>query len=142
MNTTLNQNRSLNLFIVVGITVALIAAIVISSPAAVEVPTVPQYAAEDQSQNAFAPLSADAFPEYRQSEWGLAVVPVTGDSGMETYHLSERTMVDPNAGLAIYNLSEHTLTDPQAGVQTYLASERTSVPVRFTQYQLSEWFGK
>lgn len=142
MNTTLNQNRSLNLFIVVGIALALIAAIVLSSPAALEVPTVPQNATEDQSQIAFAPLSADAFPEYRQSEWGLAVVPVTGAGGMDAYHDSERTMVDPNAGLAIYNLSEHTLTDPQAGIQTYLASERASVPVRFTQYQLSEWFGK
>jgi len=61
---------------------------------------------------------------------------------MTAYHLSERTLVVAVTSPAIYLLSERTFVDPQAGMATYLESERTSIPVRFTKYQLSEWFGE
>ncbi len=44
----------------------------------------------------------------------------------------------------IYLVSERTFVDAQASIAAYpyLNSERTSVPVNFTKYQRSEWFGK
>ena len=197
MNTTLNQNRSFNLFIVAGIVIALIVALsaIIASATVVDkvAPNVPQNIAENIDNVALAPLSADAFPQYRQSEWHSSAVPLTGVSGLETYRQSERTLIPAQVGLMAYQLSERTLVnplgeylasertlspivnvdlssyhlsertmteavlvnnfaeyfasertlvDPQAGLATYFESERTSVPVQFTQYQISEWFGK
>ena len=198
MNTTLNQNRSFNLFIASGIVIALavivISAIITSGTVTGNMaPNVPQSITENTSDIALAPLSADAFPGYRQSEWQSVAVPVTGpssldayhqsertlisaDAGLMTYHLSERTLVDPlteylasertlspivNADFSQYHLSERTMTeaatvntfaeyfasertlvDPLAGMATYFESERTSIPVQFTPYQISEWFGQ
>lgn len=87
-----------------------------------------------------SPVSnAEAYLIHRQGEWASVPVPAVD---LTAYHLSERTLVDPNAGLAIYQQSERTLIDPQAGLEAYFDSERTSVPTPFTQYQLSEWFGR
>jgi hypothetical protein len=87
-----------------------------------------------------SPVSnAEAYLIHRQGEWASVALPVVA---LTAYHLSERTLVDPNAGLAIYLQSEHNLVDPQAGLAIYQQSERTRVPVRFTKYQLSEWFGE
>jgi hypothetical protein len=87
-----------------------------------------------------SPLSsAEAYQLYRQGEW-TSVEAAAAD--LSTYHLSERDLINPNAGMAIYLQSERTLIDPQAGLAAYFASERNSIPVSFTQYQLSEWFGK
>ena len=68
--------------------------------------------------------SAEAYRIYRQGEWASAGIPVTAGD-LSAYHISERTLIEPQAGLAIYH-----------------NSERTSVPVRFNPYQLSEWFGQ
>ena len=68
--------------------------------------------------------SAEAYRIYHQSEWASAGIPVTAGD-LSAYHLSERTLIDPQAGLTIY-----------------LNSERTRVPVLFTPYQQSEWFGQ
>ena len=180
MNTILNQNRSSNIFIVAGIVIALIVVtgLAIANSATVTGnvgPNVPQNITENTNV-AFAPLSADAFPQYHQSEWQSVAVPVTGVSGVESYHqsertlipvqagwlayyLSERTLVNPfaeylasertlspivNADLSMYHLSERTLTEAIAinDLSQYFASERTSIPVQFTQYQISEWFGQ
>jgi hypothetical protein len=82
---------------------------------------------------------AEAYRIYHQSEWAsVSIAPVD----LSAYHLSERTLIDPNAGLAIYLQSERTYVDPQAGLAIYQQSERTSFPVRFNQYQRSEWFGE
>jgi len=196
MNTTLNQNRSFNLLIVAGIVIAVVAlsAIIASGSGTGNVaPNVPQNIAENTNDAVLAPLSADAFPQYRQSEWHSSAVPVTGISSSEMYHQSERTLVPAQAGLIAYQLSERTLVDtlaeyltsertlspivstdlssyllsertmteaasvntfaeyfasertlvdPLAGLATYFESERTSIPVNFTTYQLSEWFGQ
>jgi hypothetical protein len=198
MNTTLNQNRSFNLFLVAGfaITLIVLASLKISSSATPQtgaIPNVQQAVTDNQREVAIVPMSADAFRQYRQSEWHSGAMPVTGISGLETYQqsermlipaqaglmeyqLSERTLVEPlaeylasertlspivNADLSVYHLSERTMTeavlvnnfaeyfasertlvDPQAGLATYFDSERTSIPVSFTTYQLSEWFGK
>jgi hypothetical protein len=83
--------------------------------------------------------NAEAYLIHRQGEWASVAIPAVD---LTVYHLSERTLVDPNAGLAIYLQSERTLVDPQAGMAIYQHSERTSVPVRFNKYQRSEWFGK
>lgn len=80
---------------------------------------------------------AQAYQIFRLGEWA-AVETVD----LSVYQQSERTLVDPNAGLAIYQRSERTLVDPQAGLAIYQASERTRIPVRFNQYQRSEWFGE
>jgi len=90
-----------------------------------------------------SPLSnAETYHLFRLGEWASVEVSVSPVVDMTAYHLSERTLTDPNAGLSIYLLSERTLVDPQAGMAAYLTSERTSVPVNFTKYQRSEWFGK
>ena len=141
MNTTLNQNRSFNLFIVAGIVLVLVAlsAIITSRTAIGNVaPNVPQNISVNTNDVALAPLSADAFPGYRQSEWHSMSVPVTGVSGLETYHQSERTLIPAQAGLMAYQLSERTLVNPLAD---YLASERTLSPIvsaDLTSYYLSE----
>jgi hypothetical protein len=83
--------------------------------------------------------NAEAYLIHRQGEWASVAVPAVD---LTAYHLSERTLVDPNAGLAIYQQSERTLVDPQAGLAIYQQSERTSIPVRFNKYQRSEWFGE
>jgi hypothetical protein len=75
---------------------------------------------------------------YHQSERTL----LDPNAGLSIYHQSEWTLTDPSAGLSIYLQSERTFVDPQAGMAIYHHSERTRVPVRFTKYQLSEWFGR
>lgn len=82
---------------------------------------------------------AKAYQLYCQGEWTSVEVPVADHSA---YHLSEQALIDPNDGIAIYQLSERTLLDPRAGLDAYFESERTRIPVRFTPYQLSEWFGE
>jgi hypothetical protein len=67
---------------------------------------------------------AEAYRIYRQGEWASASTPVTAGD-LSAYHISERTLVDSQAGLAIYHNSEWT-----------------SIPVQFTPYQRSEWFGE
>ncbi len=82
--------------------------------------------------------NAEAYQLFRRGEWA-SVIPVVD---MTAYHLSERMLIDPRAGLTVYLLSERTLVDPRAALATYFNSERTSIPVLFTAYQRSEWFGK
>jgi hypothetical protein len=198
MNTILNHNRNIDLFIAGGLVLALVAvaAFAIASSATVTTsvaPNMPQNVTGNKVNIAVAPLSANAFPQYRQSEWHSMSVPVTGVSGSEIYQQSERTLIPAEAGLMTYHLSERTLVnplaeylasertlspivstdlssyllsertmteaasvntfaeyfasertlvDPLAGLATYFESERTSIPVNFTTYQLSEWFGK
>lgn len=84
---------------------------------------------------------AQAYQIFRQGEWASAGIPVTAGD-LSAYHLSERTLVVAQAGLAAYQLSERTRIDPQAGRVIYLNSERTRVPVPFSPYQQSEWFGE
>jgi len=93
---------------------------------------------------AFVPslTNAEAYQIFRLGEWASVTIPAATGLDLTAYHLSERTLVDANSNFAEYLLSEHTLTDPQAGMAIYLNSERTSVPVHFTQYQRSEWFGE
>ena len=142
MNTTLNQNRSSNLFIVAGIVITLVVALsaVITSTRATTTmaPNVQQNIIEN-TKIALAPLSADGFPQYRQSEWHSSAVPVTGISSSEMYHQSERTLVPAQAGLLAYQLSERTLVDTLA---EYLASERTMTEAAsvntFAEYFASE----
>jgi len=142
MNTTLNQNRSFNLFIASGIVIALVVALsaIINSGTVTDnvAPNIPQNITENTNDVALSPLSADAFPEYRQSEWHSSTVPVTSVNSLETYHQSERTLIPAQAGLIAYQLSERTLVDPLA---EYLASERTLSPIVSTDlssYHLSE----
>ena len=83
--------------------------------------------------------NAEAYQLFRLGEWSSVSIPAVD---LTAYRLSERNMTDPNAGLTMFHLSERTLTDPQAGLSTYFESERTSIPVHFTPYQISEWFGE
>jgi hypothetical protein len=79
--------------------------------------------------------------EYLASERTLSPI-VSAD--LSSYHLSERTMIEATIinTFAEYFASEHTLVDPLAALAAFFESERTSIPIPFTQYQLSEWFGK
>jgi hypothetical protein len=181
MNTILHQKRNANFFITVGLTMALvIVAVFAIATSATMTPNVAPNISQDLAENtnvALEPLSADTFPQYRQSEWHS--VAVTNINGLEAYHQSERTLIPAQAGLMAYQLSERTLSpivnadfsqyhlsertmtgaiaipnlsqyfvsertlvDLLAGLATYFESERTSIAVPFTQYQLSEWFGK
>ena len=143
MNTILHQKRNVNFFIAAGLTLALvIVAVFAIAPSATKttnmVPNISKNITENKNIVAFAPLSAHAFPQYRQSEWHAVAVPVTGVSGVESYPQSERTLIPAQAGLLAYYLSERTLVNPFA---EYLASERTLSPIvnaDFSQYQLSE----
>ena|ERR1700752_674533 len=143
MNTILHQKRNVNLFIVAGLTLALVIVAVFAIATSARttsnmVPSVPQKITENKIDFAHAPLSADAFPQYRQSEWQSIAVPVTGVSSLETYRQSERNLIPTKAGLIAYQLSERTLVNPLA---EYLASERTLSPIVNTDlssYLLSE----
>lgn len=83
----------------------------------------------------------DPLAEYLSSERTLSPI-VSPD--LSSYYLNERTMTEiaSTNTFAEYFASERTLVDPLAGLATYFESERTSVPVQFTPYQISEWFGK
>jgi len=70
------------------------------------------------------------------------IIPLAVVRSLDAYHKSEWTLTDPNAGLSIYLQNERTFVEPQAGMAIYQNSERTRVPLRFTKYQLSEWFGR
>ena len=160
MNTTLNQNRSFNLFIVAGIVIALVVVALSTTMTSGTAPNVPQNITGNSDNFVFSPRSANAFPGYRQSEWHSSSAPVTSVSGSEMYHQSERTLIPTQAGLNAYQLSERTLVNPlveylqsertlidiQSGMAAYFQSERTSVPLRdldsSNEYQRSEWFGK
>ena len=116
------DNRNVSLIILAALVTLLIAVVAVSAAA--------------PETRAFDP---HGYQVYRQSEWASVPVPAVD---LSAYLQSERTLVDPNAGMAIYQHSERTLTDPQAGMAIYQHSERTRIPVPFTKYQLSEWFGK
>ena len=94
-----------------------------------------------QSEVASVPnlTNAEAYHLFRIGEWASVSIPTVD---LSAYHLSERTLIDPNAGFEIFLQSERTLTNPQAGLATYLDSERTMIPAPFTKFQLSEWFGQ
>src|SRR5215510_4892210 len=98
MNTILHQKHNVNFFIAAGLTLALVIiavfAIAISATKTSNiVPNVPNNITENKSDVALAPLSADAFPQYSQSEWQSIAVPVTGVSGLEIYRQSERNLI-------------------------------------------------
>jgi len=157
------NNRNLNLFIVATLVVALVVIItgVAGSPAAKPIDhsaymlyrqgewlSIPIPVNNAEAYQIFrrgevaSPLSnLEAYHLFRLGEWASVNIPTIAVD-MTTYHLSERTLTDPNAGFSIYLLSERTLVDPQAGMAAYFNSERTSVPVLFTKYQRSEWFGE
>lgn len=80
-------------------------------------------------------------PESMDLSWPPRSVIIPSRS-LDAYHESEHTLTNPNLGLSIYLQSERTFVDPQAGMAIYHHSEQTRVPVRFTKYQLSEWFGR
>ena len=82
---------------------------------------------------------AEAYQIFRLGEWASVSLPAVD---LSAYRLSERTLINPTAGLETFLQSECTYADPHASLATYLASERTSTPVQFTKFQLSEWFGQ
>jgi len=155
MNTTLNQNRSFNLLVIAGIAVTVIVLIAL----AVLPKSVATEAIAPAANNAsITQFSAEQIQrEYILGErYGVTPQEYTLEQALREFWLGERYGQTPqelahtpviavtgtNAGFSIYLLSERTFVDPQAGMATYLASERTSLPVRFTPYQRSEWFGE
>lgn len=89
------------------------------------------------------PSNAEGYHLFRLSEWASVNIPTIA-MDMTAYHLSERTLLPiVVTDLFIANrLSEHALLDQQVGLKIFQDSERTTRPVKFTAYQLSEWFGK
>jgi hypothetical protein len=90
-----------------------------------------------------AVLNAEGFLQYRQGEWISVPVPAMD---LNAYHLSERTLIDPQTDMAAYHQSERTLIEAETGLAAYLESEKTLIPVRdlsaFNAFQRSEWFGE
>ena len=72
----------------------------------------------------------------------VAVPDASGSFVQNTPSHRQWTPAEIAAGLEIYHLSERTLFDPQAGMAIYHESERTRLPVQFNPYQRSEWFGE
>ncbi len=153
------RNANLFLGIALGIATIVAFAAILSSQATIPAVNNPAPDVEARENVTLVPLSAEAFPQYRQSEWASSVLPATGVNDAEAYHLSERTMIPTQTGLTVYHLSEwtmfpvlvsfssyleseRTLVEVPDGMTIYLNSERTRVPVLFTKYQLSEWFGE
>jgi preprotein translocase subunit Sec61beta len=153
------------LLITLGMVIIVLFAVITSVEAPVTTLGSEQGFTESQVRVAVPALAGDAIPAYRQSEWGAAVVPMTGASGMAQYQLSERTMIPANAGLSQYKASERTYISYVSGFAQYQASERTYVPyvsgldqyyeseraqvvIRLDprdplyRYHLSEWFGR
>ena len=186
MNTILHQKRNVNFFIAAGLTLALVVVAVFAIATSATktsniVPSVSQITGNKESAS-IIPLSADAFPQYRQSEWQSNPVLVGGFSPEQLqreYILGERygALPDQNASLIAeqkihreyilgerYGVMPEKYTLEQAlreywlgerygqtpigslnsmnGLEQYHQSERSSIPVQFTPYQISEWFGK
>jgi len=164
INTARNlNNRNLNLIVVAALVVTFVVMVtsLAGSPAAQpmdhsayklyrqsEWVSVPIRSSNAEAYQIFrsgevaSPVSnAEAYHLFRLGEWASVNIPATA-LDTSAYHQSERTLTDPNVGLTIYLLSEHTLADPLAGITTYLNSERTSIPMQFTPFQISEWFGQ
>jgi hypothetical protein len=115
-------------------------------------------------QSAIAPTSGAmhsdaAYRQYRLGEWASIPVHYSMSDAYLAYRGAEVISSLPStqayqlfrlgevqaataANLAAYHSSERTLVDSQAGMAIYLQSERTSLPMRFTTYQRSEWFGE
>jgi hypothetical protein len=88
-----------------------------------------------------ASLGANAYRLYRQGEW--VSVPFTPAQAYQIFRKGEvASSVSSNEAYQIYRQGEWTSTTSSADLSTYHLSERTSVPVRFTPYQQSEWFGQ
>jgi hypothetical protein len=166
INTARNlNNRNLNLLVVAALVVTFVVIVtsIAGSPAAKpmdhgaytlyrqgEWVSVPIRLSNAEAYQIFrrgevaSPLSnAEAYHLFRLGEWASANIPAM-IVDMAAYHLSERTMTEAASvnPFAEYFASERTLVDPLAGLATYFESERTSIPVNFTTYQLSEWFGQ
>ena len=155
-NILSNRNNILIVLAALALTLVVIFAASLTSPAA-QAFDYNAYMLYRQGEWVFAPVSsahayqifrrgevvstvtnAEAYQLYRQGEWVSVAIP---GADLTSYHLSERSQVDPQAGLTQYLLSERTFVDPQAGLEIYRQSERTRIPVRFDPYQRSEWFG-
>ena len=145
-----NAARTLNIrnvnLLIAAILVLALAVIVVSAVAPAARPIDRSaYMLYRQGEWASVPISvsnAEAYQLFRQGEWASVNVPENAGVDLTAYHLSERSSTDPNAGLTAFLLSERTLIEPKTGLQIFFDSERTMVPAPFTQYQLSEWFGK
>jgi hypothetical protein len=86
--------------------------------------------------------NAEAYQLFRLGEWASVSAPIATVIDLTAYHLSERTMIPVQMDYSRYLESERTLVEVPDGVTIYVNSERTGIPVQFTAYHLSEWFGK
>ena len=84
MNTTLNQNRSLNLFIVAGFAVTVVTILILAIVPSI-VPPQPAPIPMTESQNAYL--------EYLHGEKVMYTNPVELNNALTAYHLGEKVIV-------------------------------------------------
>jgi len=127
------SNRNLNLLVVAAL---IVITLLVAFTSAVDFPAARAvdynaYLIHRQGEWLSVPIrlsNAEAYQIFRRGE--VASVPVLTNS--EAYHLFRL------GEWASVNIPEIAVVD----MTTYHRSERTSIPVLFTKYQRSEWFGK
>lgn len=135
-----NRNNILIVLAALALTLVVIFAASLISPAAQSF-DYNAYRLYRQGEWVSAPVSnAQAYQMFRRGE---VASPVTNAEAYQLYRQGEWSSVSgPAADLTSYHLSERTLVDPRAGIMQYLLSERTRTPALSNPYQRSEWFGE
>ena len=127
MNTTLNQNRSLNLFIVAGFAITVVTILILAIVPSI-VPPQPAPIPAAESQNAYL--------EYLRGEKVMYTNPVELNNALTAYHLAEKVMVGNalESAMLQYRLGEKAIysnsSDLDAALAAYHRGEKETVNLR------------
>jgi len=139
MNTTLNQNRSFNLFIVAGFAVTIVAVLILAAAPSIIAP-----------KPAIVPVtgSQTAYFEYLRGEKVIYMNPVERSNALTAYHLGEKVIIgnalesamldyrqgekaiysaasDLGAALIVHHLGEKEIVNPlESAWTTYILGEK------------------
>ena len=113
MNTTLNQNRSLNLFIVAGFAITVVTILILAIVPSIVPP-----------QSASVPLTEgqNAYVEYLRGEKVMYTNPVELDNALAAYHLGEKVIAGSDLGSAMleYRSGEKEIYAPNSDISDAL----------------------
>ena len=141
MNTTLNQNRSFNLFIVAGFAITIIALVTLTVAPSIVTP-----------KPALLPVtgSDNAYVAYLRGEKTIYANPVALSNALSAYHRGEKTpfeaVLDIDAALSQFLAGEKVLfenpMDLGAAITAYHLGEKFVAPSRESamwEYRQGEW---
>ena len=127
MNTTLNQNRSINLFLVAGFAITVIALLTLAVAPSIVSPK-PAPISGNESQNAYV--------EYLRGEKVMYTNPVELNNALTAYHLGEKVVVGNalESTMLQYRRGEKAIyansSDLDAALAAYHRGEKETVNLR------------